>query len=148
VTQTDQVPGPPRLETKLVVVLADDLGPAEAANAAAVLALSAGLGGATLGPVGVDADGLAYGRIDRHPVPVLQADRAALAELHRRATEDDGAVRVVAFSEVARRARDYDAYLADLAGTSTADNAHVGLLLSGPRHRVTAATKRLRLFGS
>ncbi|WP_171057972.1 DUF2000 family protein [Modestobacter altitudinis] len=49
-------------------------------------------------------------------------------------------------SEVARQARDHDACLAQLAVTPSADNRYVGLLVSGPRNRVTAATKRFALL--
>jgi hypothetical protein len=146
-TTEDAAAIPPRLPTKVVVVLAADLPPAEAANAAAVLALSAGLGSETLGPEGIDADGLRYGRIDRHPIPVLAADQATLRELHQQALADADRVRVVAFTEVARRARDYDTYLADLRATPTDENAYVGVQLNGARNRVTALTKRLPLFG-
>lgn len=138
---------PQRLPTKVVVVLASELPAAEAANAAAVLALSAGFGTETLGAEGVDADGMTYGRIDRHPIPVLTADQIAMRELHHRALADQDRVQVVAFTEVARRARDYDTYLVDLKVTSSADIGYVGLQISGPRNRVTALTKRLALFG-
>lgn len=137
-----------RLDTKIVVVLADGLDAAEAANAAAVLALSAGIGGSTLGAEGIDADGLSYGRIDQHPVPVLEAGQDLLAELHHESLRGDSQLYVVAFTEVARRARDHQTYLDDLRSTATTANPYVGLLVRGPRNRVTRATKRLRLFGA
>lgn len=112
-----------------------------------MLGLSASADTADLGAEGVDAAGLRYGSLDRHPVPVLVADQAQLRDLHRRVGVGEG-VHMVTFTEVARRSRDYDSYLADLAGTAPEDNAYVGLLIRGPRNRVTAATKRLRLFGA
>jgi len=57
-------------------------------------------------------------------------------------------VHVVAFTEVARRSRDYESYLAELTTSAPEDNSYVGLLIRGPRNRVTAATKRLSLFGA
>ncbi|WP_199443052.1 DUF2000 family protein [Umezawaea beigongshangensis] len=135
-----------RLETKIVVILAEGLGAAEAANAAAVLALSASAESSDLGPAGIDAHGVDHGRIDRHPVPVLVSDQATLARVHAESTQGDEPLHVVAFTEVARRARDYDAYLADLRTTAPEDNSYVGLLLRGPRRRVTRVTRRLRLY--
>lgn len=137
-----------RLQTKIVLVLAEDLGAAEAANAAAVLALSAGVGDGTLGAEGIGADGLSYGRIDRHPIPILEADQAVLAEVHHGSVREDSGLQVIAFTEVARRARDYQSYLDDLLVADASTNPYVGLLVRGPRNRVTRATKRLRLFGS
>ena len=135
------------LATKMVIVLSEGLALAEAVNAAAVLGLSANADKTELGAEGVDAAELRYGCLDRHPVPVLVADQAQLRDLHQRVAAADG-VHVVAFTEVARRSRDYDSYLADLAHTAPEDNSYVGLLIRGPRNRVTAATKRLRLFGA
>lgn len=135
------------LPAKIVIVLSDRLTPAEAVNAAAVLGLSANPAAADLGAEGVDAAGRRYGRLDRHPVPVLVADQPRLAELHQRASTSDG-LHVVAFSEVARRARDYDSYLAELAHTPAESNPYVGLIIRGPRNQVTAATKRLQLYGA
>lgn len=137
-----------RLETKIVVVLAEGLSAAEAANAAAVLALSAGIDDSTLGADGIGADGLPYGRIDQHPVPVLEADQAVLTELHHGSAHEESGLHVVAFTEVARRARDYRSYLDDLLAAEPSTNPYVGLLVRGPRNRVTRVTKRLRLFGS
>jgi len=135
------------LETKKVVVLSDRLSAGEAVNAAGVLGLSAGATTADLGEEGVDASGLRYGRLDRHPVPVLVAGQDQLRDLHERLTSVEG-VHVVAFTEVARRSRDYEVYLAALAQALPVNNSYVGLFILGPRHRVTAATKRLTLFGA
>jgi hypothetical protein len=135
------------LATKIVIVLSRGLVLAEAVNAAAVLGLAASADTADTGAEGVDAAGLCYGSLDRHPVPILIADQAELRDLHRRAGTVDG-VHVVAFTEVARRSRDYDSYLAELAQTAPEDNGYVGLLIRGPRNRVTAATKRLSPFGA
>jgi len=131
------------LATKMVIVLSEGLALVEAVNAAAVLGLSANADKTELGAEGVDAAELRYGCLDRHPVPVLVADQ----DLHQRVAAADG-VHVVAFTGVARRSRDYDSYLADLAHTAPEDNSYVGVLIRGPRNRVTAATKRLRLFGA
>lgn len=132
------------LAAKMVIVLSAGLAPAEAVNAPAVLGLSANANTADLGAEGEDAAGLRYGSLDRHPVPVLVADQAQLLDLLRRAGAVDG-VHVVAFTEVARRPRDYESYLAE---TAPEDNSYVGLLIRGPRNLVTAATEQLSLFGA
>lgn len=75
-----------RLETRIVIVLDEDLPAAEAINAAAVLGLSTGAGPADLGDEGVDKAGLRYGSLDQHPVPVLEASQDQLRELHQRFT--------------------------------------------------------------
>ncbi|TNM59812.1 DUF2000 domain-containing protein [Streptomyces sp. NP160] len=138
---------PTERPTRVVLVLADDLGPAEAANAAAVLALSAALGPDALGRVGVDAEGRTDGAITRHPVPVLRAGRVELADLHARAAAV-AEVRSVAFGEVARRSRTHTAYLEDLRRTPSEADPAVGVLLVGAQNRVRALTKRFALFGS
>jgi hypothetical protein len=136
-----------RLDTKLAIVLSNALTGAEAANAAAVLGLAASA--YTTGPGGkaVDADGRGYGALDPHPIPLLVVPLGDLAELHEKA-DADPALAVTAFTETARRSRDYDEYLSLLAGTGSADVAYVGLAVYGPRGRVTALTKRLALYGA
>jgi hypothetical protein len=134
------------MDTRLTIVLSSALTGAEAANAAAVLGLAASA--YTSGPGGkaVDADGRGYGALDPHPIPLLIASPGDLAALHEKA-DADPEVEVTAFTETARRSRDYDEYLSLLAGTSSADVDYAGLAVYGPRRRVTALTKRLALYG-
>jgi hypothetical protein len=135
------------LDTRLTIVLSSALTGAEAANAAAVLGLAASA--YTSGPGGkaVDADGRGYGALDPHPIPLLAAPPGDLAALHAKA-DADPALAVTAFTETARRSRDYEDYLSLLAGTSSADVGYAGLAVYGPRGRVTALTKRLALYGA
>lgn len=137
-----------RLDTKITIVLAERLGIAEAANAAAVLALSTSAHSADLGPEAIDSHGLSYGQIDQHPIPILEGSQSDLSTLHLDSATNDSPLHVVAFTDLARRARDYGSYLADLSSTDPRDNPYVGILVRGPRTRVNRATKHLRLFGS
>jgi hypothetical protein len=133
--------------TRLVLVLRDDLPQGLAVNAAAVLTLS--LGGQvsdSLGPDGKDASGGAHPGLNTHPVPVLVAPSDRLRELRDRAM-DSPDLRVVAFSEVARRARDYGSYLRALSTTPDEEIDYVGVILHGPKSQVTKLTKHLALMG-
>ncbi|GAB1822217.1 DUF2000 domain-containing protein [Herbidospora sp. RD11066] len=132
------------MQTKLVMVLRDDLPPGLAVNAAAVLALSLGdaLNG-WLGPEGKDADGNLHPGLNTHPVPVLTATAEGLRELHDAAPEE---VTVVGFNEVARRAREYGEYLRTLAETPAAEIDYVGMVVFGPKAQVTKLTKSLALM--
>lgn len=107
------------LGTRLAIVLSSALSGAEATNAAAVLGLAASAYTSGLAGKAVDADGRGY----------------------------NPALAVTAFTETARRSRDYDDYLSLVADTSSADIVHAGLGIYGPRSRVTALTKRLALYG-
>ena len=135
------------LDTRLVIVLSSALTRAEAVNAAAVLGLAAAAYTSDLGATAVDGDGRRYGALNRHPIPLLVAPPGDLAMLHHKA-EADPALTVTAFTETARRSRDYDDYLARLVGTRSAEVAYAWLAVCGPRNRVTAATKRLVLYGA
>jgi hypothetical protein len=135
-----------RLETKIVIVVRDGLGPHVATNAAAVLGLS--LGGRLphlVGTDGKDASGGIHAGLNTHPVPVVTADAQQIADLHGRARAREDIV-VVGFTEVARRARDYATYLEDLVTTSEPDLVYVAVALFGPRNRVAALTKRFSLL--
>jgi hypothetical protein len=133
------------MDTRLVTVLSGVLTDAEAINAAAVLGLAAAAYTSDLGAPAVDRDGREYGALDRHPIALPVAPPSDLAVLHDRA-EADPALAVTAFTETARRSRDYDDYLAQPASTRPADVACAGLAIYGPRNRVTAAAKRLALY--
>nr|WP_062341246.1 DUF2000 domain-containing protein [Herbidospora sakaeratensis] len=132
------------MQTKLVMVLRDDLPTGLAVNAAAVLALSLGdeLAG-WLGADGKDADGNLHPGLNTHPVPILTASGGELRELNDAAPDD---VRVVGFTEVARRAREYGEYLRTLAETPAAEIDYVGLVVFGPKAPVSKLTRRLALM--
>ncbi|MFC3997901.1 DUF2000 domain-containing protein [Nocardiopsis sediminis] len=134
------------LDTKLVLVLNDTVDPRFAVNAAVVTGLS--MGGRLphlLAEDGKDASGGVHAGLNPHPVPILTADPARLRAIHDGAREDDG-LTVVGFNEVALRAREYGAYLGDLARTPAADVGYVAVALFGRRGAVNALTNRLPLY--
>ncbi|MDM7854792.1 DUF2000 domain-containing protein [Cellulomonas alba] len=133
---------------KIVLVLRTDLPPALAANAAVVLGLA--LGGrldASVAEDSADASGTLHAGLNPVPVPTLAASGRELRELHVHALAAGG-VTVVGFNEVARRSRSYAEYEQALSETTTQDVEYVGLILHGPRSRVTKLTKRLALMGA
>lgn len=135
-------------DMKIVLVLRTDLPPALAANAAVVLGLA--LGGRLEGSVagdGVDASGTLHAGLNPVPVPTLTASGTELHELHEQALAA-GDVTVVGFNEVARRSRSYTEYEEALSQTPVQDIEYVGLIVHGPRNRVTKLTKRLALMGA
>ncbi|WP_214412440.1 DUF2000 domain-containing protein [Sphaerisporangium fuscum] len=133
------------LPTKLVLVVRAGLPPSLAVNAAAVVGLSLGSRlPHLLAEDGKDASGGLHAGLNPHPVPVLTASTEELVALHAKASAEDGLV-TVGFTEVARRARDYQDYLADLAVTPGEEIEYIALGLFGPRTRVTALTKRFPL---
>ncbi|MGW2475131.1 DUF2000 domain-containing protein [Streptomyces sp. NPDC001665] len=136
------------MQTKVALVLRDDLSPAHAANAAAVLALS--LGGRipdSLGRDGVDASGGIHAGLNAHPVPVLTAPADELRVLIGRVGAADG-VQVVTLNETARRSRDYEDYLTELKDTPADALDHLAVIIHGPRNKVSRLTRHLRLLGA
>lgn len=132
---------------KIAVVLRDDLPPAQAANAAAVLGLA--LGGRLSDSVArdaADASGATHAGLNPIPVPTLAAGVDQLSDLFG-AASTDSQITVVGFNEVARRARTYPEYEERLGQTPTADITYVGVIVHGPRNRVTKLTRSLSLFG-
>lgn len=133
---------------KCVIVLRKDLPIGLAANAAAVLALS--LGRETdvpIGPAAADGDGAVHPGITAVPLPVLGAEEEgirAIASLCR--TEEFAACRWVAFTETARRERDYGAYTASLAERRDGELGYLGIGLYGPRRSVERLTGSLALL--
>ena len=133
--------------SKLVLVVRDGLPSHQAVNAAVVLGTSAAhLVGDALGPVGTDESGQTFTGITTIPVPVLVASSTELSTLHRRSAAGESSLISVAFTEVARRARTYEDYLAALASTEDAAADLVALLLHGPVSAVNRATRKLRLM--
>lgn len=132
--------------TKIVIVLRENLSPAHAANAAAVLGLA--LGGRLHDSVAADspdASGALHAGLNPVPVPTLAASADQLRELRSGAAGVED-VTVVGFNEVARRSRTYLEYVDALAATKPEDIEYAGLIVHGPRGAVTKLTKRLALF--
>lgn len=132
--------------SKVVLALRADLPAGMAANAAVVLGLSLGPQLADwIGADGHDASGELHPGLNTHPVPVVAATAEQLRELRLR-VQDESEVRAIALSEVARRAREYGAYLEALEATKPEDIDYVGVIVHGARNRVTRLTKKLPLL--
>ncbi|MFB9965713.1 DUF2000 family protein [Sinosporangium siamense] len=98
-----------------------------------------------LGPDAVDASGTRYAGIVTTPVLVTGTEE--LTALFRKTSAKEETT-VLALTEVARQARTYEAYLADLAQAPDADTDIVALILAGRRNQITKLTKRLPLLGA
>jgi hypothetical protein len=79
------------------------------------------------------------------PIPILVADLAGMQDLLSRVSAD-ATITVACLTEVARQARTYGSYLANLAATENADAHIVATVVDGPRSRVTRLTKGLPLL--
>ncbi|MFB7507311.1 DUF2000 domain-containing protein [Streptomyces broussonetiae] len=134
------------MQTKVALVLREDLPMAHAANTSAVLALSlGGRIGEAIGRDGEDASGGVHPGLNTHPIPVLTASAEELNLLLERARTTDG-VQLVSLTETARRARDYEDYLTDLKAAPAGDLEYLGVIVHGPRTDVSRLTRRLSLL--
>ncbi|MGK5533266.1 DUF2000 family protein [Streptomyces sp. URMC 129] len=135
---------PVRFDTKIAVLLRDDLQPWQRLNTTAFLV--SGIGRAAPEVIGepyADADGTAYLPMFRQPVLVFEGSAAALAASHRRAVDRGVALSV---------------FTADLFGTGhDRDNRAavravprdrldlVGIAVYGPRNAVDRIVKGARM---
>lgn len=131
---------------RIVLVTREGLPTNVAVNAAAVLGATIGAKlDVAVGADAQDASGTTFPGIVTTPVPILVSDLAGMQELFRRASAD-APIAVACLTEVARQARTYESYLADLTVTEDADADIVATVVAGPRSRVTRLTKRLPLL--
>jgi hypothetical protein len=142
------VPSPPdapaRFETKVALVVRDDLAVWQKLNVAAFLA--SGIGGSVDGIMGrpyADADGTSYLALCRQPITILVADAAGLAASLRRALERELCVAVYT-SDMFATTNDADNRAAVLAVSRDRLDL-VGLAVYGPRGAVDKALKSARL---
>jgi hypothetical protein len=81
---------PVRFDTKIAVLLADDLAPWQALNVTAFLASGiAAAGPQLIGEPYADADGTGYLALFRQPVMIFAGDRSTLRAAHGRAVARD-----------------------------------------------------------
>lgn len=136
------------MQTKVALVLREDLPVAHAVNASAVLALSlGGRIGDSLGRDGEDASGRTHSGLNVHPIPVLSASEEALKALLERASAADD-VQLVSLNETARRSRDYEDYLTELKAVPAEALEYLGVIVHGPRNKVSRLTRHLPLLGA
>lgn len=135
------------MDVKCVMVLANDLEPGLAVNAAGVLAVSLGFKvPSLLPPDAVDGSGDHHVGLINVPLPILVADRETLRTLRVRSREQED-VLVVDFSDVAQHARTYEDYVAALATTPSEALSYLGLALYGPKKRLNKLVGNLPLYG-
>jgi GNAT superfamily N-acetyltransferase len=131
---------------KCVLIVAEDLPPGLAANAAALLALTLGHRVPCLtGPDAADAGGVVHVGLPWSTLPVLRATRRQIAHIQASARADE-TLTVVDLPDIAQRARTYDEYATQLATLAPDGVAYLGVGLFGPRGPITGLTGGLALL--
>ncbi|MEU6278525.1 DUF2000 domain-containing protein [Streptomyces populi] len=135
---------PVRFDTKITVVLRDDLEPWQRLNVTAFLV--SGLGTTAPEVVGEpyeDADGIFYLPMFRQPVLVLEASKETLAAAHGRALSR-ALPRAVFTSDLFATGNDRDNRAA-VRAVPTGELDLVGLAVYGPRNAVDKVVKGARM---
>jgi hypothetical protein len=142
--ETDTTGGPIRFDTKITVVLRDDLAVWQRLNVTAFLVSGIGQrAGEVIGEPYVDADGTAYLPMFRQPVLVFEGGKETLAAARERAVSRDLAVSVFTADLFATgNDRDNRAAVRAVAGQ---DLDLVGVAVYGPRNAVDKVTKGARM---
>ncbi|RBY90797.1 DUF2000 domain-containing protein [Blastococcus sp. TF02A-26] len=136
--------GPVRFDTKIAVLLREDLAGWQRVNVVAFLA--SGIAGAVpelLGEPYADADGTGYLPMFGQPVVVLEAGAEALRTAHGRAV--DRALPVSVFTEELFATGHDAANRAAVAAVPRAELALVGFAVHGPRNAVDKVVKGAHL---
>ncbi|MCO1658458.1 DUF2000 family protein [Pseudonocardia humida] len=128
-----------RFDTKIAVVLRDDLEPWQRLNVTAFLASGIATNTELLGEPYADADGVAYLPMFRQPVLVLSGDKQVLTAVHERALRR-GLPMAVFTAELFATGHD-EANRAAVRAVPTAGLDLVGLAVHGPRNAVDKITK-------
>ena len=133
-----------RFETKIAVLVRDDLAPWQALNVTAFLAGAvAGAVPELIGEPYADADGTAYRAMFRQPVVVLQGGKEVLTAAHARALSR-GIPLAVFTADLFATGHD-EANRAAVRAVPTADLDLVGLALHAPRNAVDKVVKGARM---
>lgn len=138
------MPDAPPFDTKVAILVRDDLPTWQKLNVTAFLATGvAGAATEAMGEPYVDAAGNRYARLLGQPMLVFAADAAALARARRLALERglSCAAYVAAMFETGHDAANRAAFLAEPADAPDL----VGLAVRGPRKDVDRVTKGIRL---
>lgn len=131
---------------KCVMVIAEELPPGLAVNAAAVLAVTLGHSlPSVVGPDAVDASGQTHAGLISITLPILKAQAAVIRKIKMRAEQTSGLL-VVDLTEPAQTARTYDDYLAQIAAAPAEELEYRGLALYGPKGLVNKLTGNLPLL--
>jgi hypothetical protein len=135
---------PVRFDTKIAVLLRDDLAPWQELNVTAFLV--SGIATSAAGLVGEpyeDADGARYLPMLRQPVLVFSGDAGLLTQTHRRARERELALAVYTH-ELFSTGHDA-ANRAAVRAVRTDDLDLVGIAVRGPRNAVDRVLKGARM---
>ncbi|WP_205474536.1 DUF2000 domain-containing protein [Nocardioides sp. SYSU D00038] len=135
---------PVRFDTKIAVVVRDDLETWQRLNVTAFV--TSGIAGnhpVLMGEPYADADGTAYLSLLRQPVVVLEANAATLRTVHERALRRELALAIYT-SDMFRTGNDRDNRAA-VAAVGRDDLELVGVALHGPRNAVDKTVKGARL---
>ncbi|MBK3569885.1 MULTISPECIES: DUF2000 domain-containing protein [unclassified Streptomyces] len=144
---TDDIPGPGepiRFDTKIAVLLRDDLEPWQRLNVTSFLV--SGLGAQipeVIGEPYEDADGVAYLPMFRQPVMVFEATKEVLVAAHGRVLSR-ALPRAVFTSDLFATGNDRDNRAA-VRAVPTAELDVVGLAVYGPRNGVDKVVKGARM---
>lgn len=133
-----------RFDTKIAILLRDDLETWQRLNVTAFLA--SGIAAAHPGTIGepyADADGTAYLAMLGQPVLVLEGDRDVLRAAHERCLRREVAVSVFT-ADLFRTGHD-EANRAAVAAVPTAELDLVGLGIHAPRNAVDKVVKGARM---
>jgi hypothetical protein len=131
-------------ETKIAVVLRNDLAVWQKANATAFLVSGiAGSDPETVGEPYVDASGNSYLPMFRQPVLVFEGDAAAIHRAYERAMQRDVAQLAIFTDELFSTAHD-DANRAAVAAVAAEELDLVGIALRADRKVVDKVVDRLR----
>ena len=134
-------------EIRLAIVVDPALPLGVLANTVAALGIGIGAAGEQLGRTLLkDAQGRTVTTSSNRPVPILQADVAALGALLLRALAAPDAGIVVPFPRFARSLHDFAAYTAEFPRHDLETTAIEGLGLAGPQKWVRSLTGSLKLL--
>jgi hypothetical protein len=134
---------PVRFDTKIAILLRDDLAAWQELNVTAFLASGIADEPGMTGEPYRDADGTTYLAMFRQPVLVFTADAATLAAARAKAVERE--LRVAVYIEEIFATGHDEANRAEVARFAAADLDLVGLALHGPKNAVDRITKAARL---
>jgi hypothetical protein len=137
-------PSAPLFDTKVVVVLGEDLAPWQELNVTAFLMTGIATSAPDLvGEPYRDADGTQYSPMLRQPVIVLTADAETLARVRAKAAARDDVTLALYTRELFTTSHD-EANRAAVAAVPAADLDLVGIALRGPRNAVDRIAKGAR----